>query len=83
MNFQTDLNLKEYDEMIELLDHVRADVEAGQLISILILSERVDGDLQGGCTSIQNAFAVAGYMLTWALHRIGFVRHENIGEDRT
>ena len=42
-------------------------------MSLLLISERVDGTMWGGCTSTQNVFQVAGAMLSWALRRMGFV----------
>ena len=73
-----EFRIKEYDESIKLMDELRTQVEAGEIMSILVVAERTDGHLWGGCTSTQNVFALAGYMLAWALRRMGFVYDENL-----
>lgn len=66
------LKIKEYDQAIKLLDDIRAEVEAGNVMSVTIACETTGGELYGGCTATQNRFAVAGYMLAWAMERLGF-----------
>lgn len=68
--------IKEYDEALQLIEELRAQVEAGEVMSVLFVAERTDGQMWGGCTSTQNVFALGGYMLSWALKRMGFVRQE-------
>ncbi len=67
-----ELNLKEYKEGGDLLEAFRVRLEAGELMSLLIVAERADGQMEGGCTTTQNVFTLAGYMLYWILQRIGF-----------
>ncbi len=66
------LRIKEYDQAIKLLDDVRAEVEAGNIMSIAIVCETTGGEMFGGCTASQNKFALAGYMIAWAMDRMDF-----------
>ena len=70
--------IKEYAEALQLLDDLRAKVESGEVMSVLAVSELVDGSMGGWCTSTQNIFAISGYMLAWAMMRMGFVRDEKL-----
>ena len=72
------LNIKEYQESLQLLEAIKKDVENGSVLSVLILCEMADGSMKGGTTATQHQFAVAGYMLTWALRRLGFTTFEDI-----
>jgi hypothetical protein len=72
------LNIKEYAQALELLEIIKKDVEEGDIMSVLIVCERTDGQMQGGCTATQNQYAMAGYMLTWALKRLGFTSFNDV-----
>ena len=67
-----EFRLVEYDQAIKLIDELREQVEAGEVLSVLFISERTDGTLWGGCTATQNIFMVAGAMFSWGLRRMGF-----------
>lgn len=69
-----ELRIKEYDEAIALLDEYKKRVEDGEIMSIVVVAECVDGGMIGARTSIQNVFAMAGYMLTWALRQMNFLQ---------
>jgi hypothetical protein len=73
-----DLNVKEYDQAIQLLDDFKRRVEEGEIISLLVICEGTDGGMLGGCTATQNQFSVAGYMLTWAIRRLGFTSFDDV-----
>jgi len=78
LSLPQEFQIKEYGESMALIDELRKQVEAGEVLSVLFVAERTDGDLWGGCTSTQNVFALAGYMLAWALRRLGFVCDEKL-----
>ena len=63
---------REYDDALEMLEEMKKKVENGEIISVLILAEQVDGCMFGSTTHTQNVFAVAGYMMLWAMKRLGF-----------
>jgi hypothetical protein len=67
-----EFRIKEYDQALKLIEDLRRQVEAGEILSVLFVAERVDDTMYGACTATQNVFAVAGYMLGWAMKRIGF-----------
>jgi hypothetical protein len=71
-----EFQIKEYREALELIEELRKQVEAGEVMSVLFVAERTDGQMWGGCTTTQNVFTVAGYMLAWALRRIGFIQKD-------
>lgn len=73
-----EFRIKEYDQAIKLIDELRGQVEAGEILSVLFLCERTDGHMWGGCTATQNVFSMCGYMMMWALKRIGFVHDETL-----
>lgn len=77
------LQIKEYAESLQLLDELRAKVEAGEVMSILAVSEMVDGSMGGWSTSTQNVYALYGYLLSWAMLRMGFMWSEKLkkGDD--
>lgn len=78
MSLPQEFRIKEYDEALKLIDELREQVEAGEVMSVLFVSERTDGQMWGGCTSTQNVFALAGYMFAWAFRRMGFVCDERL-----
>lgn len=65
--------IKEYAESLQLLDELRAKVESGEVMSILAVSEMADGSMGGWSTSTQNVYSLYGYLLSWAMMRMGFV----------
>lgn len=67
-----EFRIKEYDQAIKLLDDIKAEVEAGNILSVTVACETTSGDLFGGCTACQNVFQIAGYMIAWALERMHF-----------
>ena len=70
--------IKEYDEALELIAELKRQVEAGEIMSVLCVTERTDVLMGGSCTSTQNVFAVGGYMMCWALKRMGFVQDDEL-----
>lgn len=70
------MRIKEYDQAVKLLDDIRAEVEAGNILSVTIVCETTSGDLYGGCTATQNKFSVGGYLLAWAMDRLGFTNSQ-------
>jgi hypothetical protein len=70
--------IKEYAESLQLLDELRAKVESGEVMSILAVSEMADGSMGGWSTSTQNVYALYGYLLSWAMLRMGFVWDEKL-----
>jgi hypothetical protein len=72
------LNISEFKEALDLLDAVREGVQRGEIMSVMVICEKTDGDLCGGNTATQNQFTVAGYMLTWALRRLGFTQFQDV-----
>jgi hypothetical protein len=71
-----EFRIKEYDEMTALLDDYRKKLEEGNIISLLIMAERTDGQMEGGSSQTQNVFSVCGYALFWAMRRMGFMKEE-------
>ncbi len=78
MSDHEQLNIKEYRQALDLLEVIRKQVESGEVMSVLAICERVDGEMEGGTTATQNQFAVAGYMLTWAIRRLGFTNFDDV-----
>lgn len=76
MSLPKEFQIKEYTESLQLLEDLRAKVEEGEVMSILAVSEMSDGSMGGWSTSTQNIFAISGYMLAWAMLRMGFIRDE-------
>lgn len=72
------LKIVEYEQAKDLLSYFTEKVEAGEIMSLTIVSELTDGNMCGGTTDTQNQYAVAGYMLAWALRRLGFVDHGDV-----
>jgi hypothetical protein len=72
------LRIKEYDQAMSILDLARGKVERGEVVSMLMLCEMADGTMEGCTTATQNQFAVAGYMVTWALRRLGFTQFDDV-----
>ena len=72
------LNIREYKQSLELLDHFRKRIESGEILSMLIVCEQADGSMCGGTTATQNQFAVAGYMQLWAMRRLGMVGYDDL-----
>lgn len=70
--------IKEYDQAIELLTTVLKEVEQGNIMSVLLLAETTDGAMFGATTATQNQFAVGGFMIAWALRRMGFTTFDDI-----
>ncbi len=83
MNIPNELMIKEYGEAIQLLEDLKKKVEAGELMSILAVGELTSGDMYGACTSSQNVFAMAGYMFSWSMMRMGFVRDPSLLKDKS
>jgi hypothetical protein len=77
-----EFQIKEYDEALQLIEALREQVEAGEVLSVLFVSERTDGQMWGGCTSTQNVFALCGYMVYWALQRMGFVCNDAVRKSK-
>jgi hypothetical protein len=67
-----EFQIKEYSESLRLIEDLREQVEAGEVMSVLFIVERTDGTLWGGSTSTQNVFQLAGAMFSWAMRRMGF-----------
>ena len=78
MSQNEQFQIKEFDQAISVLDAIRQGVEAGEIMSLTVVCETTDGQMRGACTATQNQFAVAGYMLTWALRRLGFAQHDDV-----
>jgi hypothetical protein len=72
------INIKEYEQSLQLLEAIRKRVEDGEVLSLIVMCEMANGDMQGGTTATQNQFAVAGYMLAWALRRLGFTQFDDV-----
>lgn len=78
MSLPEQFRIKEYAESLQLLDDLRAQVESGEIMSILAVSEMADGTMRGWSTSTQNVYALYGYFLSWAMIRMGFVHDERL-----
>lgn len=76
MSLPDHYRIREYDQAIELLDDMRKKVESGEIMSLLIMAERTDGCMEGACTASQQVFSMAGYMISWAMRRMGFVENK-------
>ena len=70
--------IREYREALALLDYLKERVERGEVMSILAVCEDTDGTMSGSCTATQNTYAVFGYLLSWAMIRMGFVQDEKL-----
>jgi hypothetical protein len=73
-----ELNIKEHSQALQLLDDFKQKVEAGEIMSLIVICEGTDGSMMGGTTATQNQFAVAGYMLSWAMRRLGFTTFDDV-----
>jgi hypothetical protein len=72
MNFPEELRIKEYGEAVKLLDELRKMVEDGEVMSVLAVVEMADGGMGGMSTATSNVYALYGYLLSWAMIRMGF-----------
>lgn len=72
------LRIKEYSQALDLLEDFKKEVEAGNVMSLVIVAECTNGDMRGGTTATQNVYAVAGYMLAWALRRMSFTTFDDV-----
>ena len=75
---KSQLNIAEYEQAQDLLGYFKEKVEAGEIVSMLVMVELADGNMCGGTTDTQNQYTTAGYMLTWALRRLGFADHDDV-----
>jgi hypothetical protein len=73
-----ELNIKEHEQAQQLLEDFKRRISSGEVMSLLIIAEGTDGSMMGGTTSTQNQFAVAGYMLSWAMRRLGFTTFDDV-----
>lgn len=78
MDSRDQLNISEFRESLDLLSAIREGVERGEIMSIVVVCELTDGSLCGGTTATQNQFAVAGYLIKWAMRRLGFADHNDV-----
>ena len=76
--YNEQLRINEFHQAMDAIETLKKQVEAGEIMSVLMVCERTDGEMQGITTSTQNTFAVAGYMLTWALRRLGFTSFNDV-----
>ena len=76
--YNEQLRIKEFHQAMDAIETLKKQVEAGEILSVLVVCERTDGEMQGVTTATQNTFAVAGYMLTWALRRLGFTNFNDV-----
>lgn len=72
------INIKEYQEAKDLIKELSDRVDRGEILSMLVLSEMTSGDMLGATTSTQNQFAVAGYMVLWAMRRLGLTTFDDV-----
>ncbi len=72
-----ELRIQEYAQAMQLLEQFKHDIEAGEVMSLMIVAERPDGSLRGGSTAIQNIFAMYGYLQMWFTWRFGFMKGSN------
>jgi hypothetical protein len=72
------LRIREYEQALELIEAIKQDVLNGEILSVLIVCERSDGQMQGGTTATSNQYALCGYMFKWALNRMGFTTFSDV-----
>ena len=73
MPIPNDFQTREYRECLELVTDLHGRVEKGEVVSILVVTEDSDGLMSGSSTSTENKYALFGYVLRWAMVRMGFV----------
>jgi hypothetical protein len=72
------LKIQQFDESMQLLDYTREKLLQGEIMSLLIISELTSGDMEGSTTATENVFGVAGYMMAWAMRRMGFTQFRDV-----
>lgn len=78
-----ELKIVEYEQGVKLLDDIRRELDAGEIMSIVIIAETTGGEVWSGCTRTQNVFMLAGAMLAWACSRLGFINDRMFQKSET
>jgi hypothetical protein len=60
------------EQVIQILDDLLKEAKNGEIVSIAYVAERRDDYWASGSTKTNNAFAMAGYMISMGMRVMGF-----------
>ncbi|KKM61496.1 hypothetical protein LCGC14_1531120 [marine sediment metagenome] len=69
-------SVKVKKDALEVLEDARKQVEAGKIVSVLIVIEEADGTITSSYQGTEDRFAQGGKLVRLGLHRLGLVTND-------